>query len=251
MIYQVYELDAAGYHLANLFFHAVNAVLIYLLLLALARRCPTEESPGIQGVELHLAAAAGALFWALHPLRVEHVSWVTGFPYGMALAPMLGAAVLYLRLDPERSAFRQSAYWGAVGLYVIAVLTYPIVLGFPAALIAMDYFPLRKFQRGEELRFFDARARAAWLEKVPFVLVAGGVIALTLWGIKHGSGDWFSEEQMAKFTWPARIMQALYMEVFYLWKSVWPANLCPVYLDLFEIKGNEVHLLVGPMVLII
>lgn len=250
VLYQVFELDAAGYHMANVALHALNAVLVYLLLLALARRCQAENTHVERWRQIHWAAAIGALFWAIHPLRTEHVSWVTGFPYGLSLAPMLLATLFYLQLKPDRSVFLQLKYWGAAGLYLVAVLTYPIVLGFPAALIALDYFPLRKFNRAEGCRFFDRQARMVWLEKLPFVLVAGSVIGLTLFGVKHGSGDWFNEEQMAKFTLPAQVMQAIYMEAVYLWKTVLPSGLCPVYLDFFEIKGSEPHLLLGPVVVI-
>jgi len=248
VIYQVYELDPAAYHLANVLLHALNAVLVYLLLLALARRVEKADAQTSRWREIHLLAAAGALVWAIHPLRAEHVSWVTGFPYGLALAPALAASWLYLRVDPERSAFAQRAYWGALVLFLISTLTYPIALGFPAALIAMDYFPLKRFHRAGGMSFSDAPARRVWLEKLPFLCVAAAVIGLTLYGIRHSSGDWFSEWQSAKFTWPARIMQAFYMEAVFLWKTVLPVGLAPVYLDLFEIKGNEPRLLLGPIV---
>ena len=250
IIYQVYELDPAGYHMANVALHMANAVLIYLLLIALAQRMIDKDADASRWKEIHRLAAVGSLVWAIHPLRAEHVSWVTGFPYGLALLPTLWATLLYLRLSPDRSAFAQPAFWGAVGLYLISVLTYPIVLGFPAALIAMAFFPLKRFHRESGFSFGDPRARAVWLEKLPFFLVAGAVVGLTLYGIKHSSADWFSEWQSAKFTWPARIMQAFYMEAVFLWKSVLPFNLAPVYLDLFEIKGNEPRLLVGPIVVI-
>lgn len=250
IIHQVYGLEPGGYHFANVGLHALNAVLVFLVLIAIARRTMTAESFDERSTQILLAAAFAALFWALHPLRVEPVAWVTGFPYGLSLAPMLLATWCYVRVSPDRSAWVQPGYWIAVMLYVIAVLTYPIVLGFPAALIALDFYPLKRFSRESGWSFTDATARIAWAEKIPFVAAAGAVIGLTLYGIQHSSGDWFSEEQMAKFTWPARIMQAFYMEAFYLWKTLWPGTLCPVYLDLFEIKGNESHLLAGPIVVI-
>jgi len=248
VIYFFYELDPTGYHFANLCLHALNAVLVFFVLIAIARRAIHPESFAERSTQILITAAFAALFWAVHPLRVEPVAWVTGFPYGLSLAPMLLATWFYLRLKHDRSAFAQPGYWIAVFLYLIAVLTYPIVLGFPAALIALDLFPLKKFSRENGWSFTDGTARMAWLEKLPFIVAAGAIVGLTLYGIKHGSGDWFSEEQMAKFTWPARIMQAFYMEAVYLWKTVFTGELCPVYLDLFEIKGGESHLLAGPIV---
>lgn len=248
VIHAVYELDPAGYHFANVALHAINSALFFLILLGLGRRAITDETRVDQ---IRIAAGIGALFWALHPLRVEPVAWVTGFPYGLSLLFMLSSLLLYLRCDFQRSAMRQRAYWLALFAYLLACLAYPTVLGFTAALVAIDFVPLKRFQRGDKWSFTDAAAHRAWLEKVPFALIAGALIVGTIFGVKHLSGGWFDEWQLGKATLLSKVMQSLYMEAVYLWKTAAPIGLCPVYFDLFEISGREPHLIGGALLTLV
>ena len=125
------------------------------------------------------------------------------------------------------------------------------MLGFSAALIAFDFFPGKRFRRGDSWSFTDAEARRAWLEKIPFLLISGAMISGTLFGVKHLSGDWFDEEQLAKATMLVKVMQALYMEAVYLWKTLAPFGLSPVYFDLFEISGKEPRVIGGAILTLV
>jgi len=69
----LWGMDAFGYHLSNIVLHAANAVLFYLLALRLLARSLATAGKG----PLTLGAAAAALFFAVHPLRVESVAWVS------------------------------------------------------------------------------------------------------------------------------------------------------------------------------
>ena len=87
-------MDPRGYHLTNLLLHAANAVLVWLVLQALLRRLVGAPAH----VRSTLAAAVGALFFAIHPLRVESVAWATerrdvlsGFFWLLALLAYLRA----------------------------------------------------------------------------------------------------------------------------------------------------------------
>src|SRR5687768_12877128 len=73
--FELWGMDPFGYHLANTVLHAANAVLVYVLarrLLPLAR-----PAPGSETVELTVPCALAALAFAVHPLRVESVAWIT------------------------------------------------------------------------------------------------------------------------------------------------------------------------------
>ena len=69
--YLVWGMEPKGYHLTNVLLHAANAALVSLLATRLLAKT------GARGVARLLGAAAAALFFALHPLRVESVAWVT------------------------------------------------------------------------------------------------------------------------------------------------------------------------------
>ena len=70
VIYFFYELDPTGYHFANLCLHALNAVLVFFVLIAIARRAIHPESFAERSTQILITAAFAALFWAVHPLRV-------------------------------------------------------------------------------------------------------------------------------------------------------------------------------------
>src|SRR5262245_40892381 len=74
--YLVWGMNPVGYHLTNLLLHTASAVFVYFVacrLLAAALPVPAQRSP----TALALCAAAAALLFALHPLRVESVAWAT------------------------------------------------------------------------------------------------------------------------------------------------------------------------------
>ncbi len=230
VVYELFELNPFGYHLANVFLHTMNAWLVFFVMVRLARHFPgAGERPHNR---ILIAAGLASLLWAIHPLRVEPVAWVTGLPYHLSLLFMLGSLLFYLKVDPARSGFRQRAYWLAAFTYLLAVMTYPIVLGFGAVLVAVDFYPLRRFHRENQMMFFDAEARRAWIEKIPFLLIACLLVAGTLYGRFFAMGDWFKPANVESFTLGQRLMQACYVWTYYIWKPLVPADLCPLY-DVF------------------
>lgn len=97
LVHEVFGLNPFGFHLANVVLHCANTVLLFFLLRRLLkcgmRNAECEmESPAW----LEVCAALGTLLWAVHPLRVEPVAWVTGLPYHLALFFALLATLFYL-----------------------------------------------------------------------------------------------------------------------------------------------------------
>ena len=70
----LWGMDPRGYHLTSLVFHAATAVAFYALACRLLERALPRETPRL---DITLGAAASALLFAVHPLRVESVAWVT------------------------------------------------------------------------------------------------------------------------------------------------------------------------------
>jgi tetratricopeptide (TPR) repeat protein len=235
-VHEVFGLNPFGYHLANVLLHCVNTVLVFLLIRRLLAFSgdPTKRNSGTS----ELCAALGTLLWAVHPLRVEPVAWVTGLPYHLALCFALAATLCYLRAQSAdlEAATRRGSYWLSVGLFALAVTSYPIVLGYVAALVALDFFPLRRFQGGGTFSLVDAAARRVWLEKVPFLLLSVVLVAGTVYGRYFVTGDWHKPAQLAEFGVVARLMQAFYLWAYYVWKSLLPLDLGPFYTTLL---GNR------------
>ncbi len=221
--YLVWEMDPFGYHLTSLLLHTANAVFFYFLAL---RLLSLAESPSGESSGWVLRGAAGfsALFFAVHPLRVESVAWATERRDVLSGLFLLSTVLLYLqavRVRDNGSRWRRLSV--TIAVYVLSLLSKATGITLPIILLVLDVYPLRRLGGGEG-KWFGKEARPIWWEKIPFLLVAmlAGVIALLAQKVSamitletHGVAP--------------RLAQALYGVVFYLWKTVLPVGLSPLY----------------------
>src|SRR5262245_32043414 len=97
--YTFWGMDPSGYHGTNILIHAINAVLFFLLARRLLHIGLTGADPrrgGAARPELTAAAALAAALWAVHPLRVESVAWVTERRDVLSTLFMLSGALAYI-----------------------------------------------------------------------------------------------------------------------------------------------------------
>lgn len=229
-IYELFGLNPFGYHLANVVVHCANCLLLYVLFHRLIQIAVVDAD---ERKDFQWFAAGGALLWAVHPMRVEPVSWVTGLPYGVAFLLALISTVLYLRAATTDDSRRRRIYFSlSVVAFVLASITYPIVLGYPAALVAIEFFPLRKFSKDGKLSLWIPEAKAAFLRILPFALVSIALVGWTVYGRFRFTEYWIKPASMEDFGAIARMMQAAYVWAYYAWKPFWPTDLAPVYTDL-------------------
>jgi Flp pilus assembly protein TadD len=208
----LWGLNPVGYHLTNLVLHAASAALLFVLARRLLLRAGLSEVAGDGG------AAVGALLWAIHPLRVESVAWVTerrdvlsGFFFLLAL--------LAYTLPPERPG-RLAAALAAAALALLAKASTMVL---PVVLVALDVYPLRRL--GGATGWATPAARRVWGEKLWFVGLAAPVALLAVVGQRE-SGALVSLHGLS----PAqRAAAAMYALGFYLWKTVVPVVLRPMY----------------------
>lgn len=214
--YSAFGPGALSFHLGNLAFHAIDTVLLFFLLLRLLRLGPVPAGPGAAVA----AAALGALAWAIHPLRAETVSWVSTGQYCQAAGFLLLSALAYLR-----AAEAPRGGWlllGSVAAYAASLLSYPAALGYPGALLVLDYLVLGRARSRQGVR-------RLWLEKIPFFLVTAAVLAATVASRYQARGIWTPPPTLAEFGAGSRLMQAFYVWAYFLWKPLLPLRLSPVY----------------------
>src|SRR5687768_17025246 len=208
--HQLFGLTPVSAHVGSILFHAINAVLVFLLLkqVLAAHRLPLAEQSRSAPF---FVPAAGALIWALHLMRVEVVGWASGRMYCQAGFFLLLAALAYFRAAECEARRRAHAMWSilATAAYGFSLLTYPIGVMFVAGVVVIDVFVLRRFPPG--VSWLDRRVRGIWLEKIPFVAVAGAVAAATLSARFQAQGIWEPPPSLAEFGIVARIMQACYV----------------------------------------
>lgn len=224
--YRLWKLDARGYHLTNLILHAAAAVVF----LRLARRLFRLVGGTTLRPCIVLSALAAALLFAVHPLRVESVAWVTerrDVLSGVLFFATLLAYVRYAECAPQPGAGRSAYGLGELtmpaGLYALCLLAKAAALGLPFILLVLDVYPLRRL--GGRAGWFSKATARVWLEKIPFALlaVAAGLVALSA---QSSAGALHSLQQ---YDAASRVGQAAFGLVFYLQKTVFPFGLGPIY----------------------
>ena len=193
-----------GYHGANILLHVACA----LLLVRILRRL---EIPG--------AWLAAAIF-ALHPVEVESVAWISELKNTLSTLFYLGAALAYLNFDTSR---RRNSYAAALALFVFGVLSKSVVASLPAALLLM---------------FWWKRGRLSWkkdvLPLVPFFVFAAACGILTPWIERKFIG---AQGEVFDLSFVQRCLIAGRAFWFYLGKLFWPANLTFIY-PRWEVSGS-------------
>ncbi len=187
------------FHVANLGLHLLNVLLVFAILRMLVR----SDWP----------AAGGAALFALHPVQVEPVAWVTGMKDVLAAFFALIALWQYLTYavqtrDDPGTRWRRLHYASATVAFALAVLSKQTVLGLPLVALALDVWVLKRRARD------CARAVAGWL---PVALAAAIIARLTQGGPPTTIPVW------------PRFFVAGDALAFYLWKLAVPVRLGPNY----------------------
>ena len=215
------QLDPRGYHLTSLLFQVANAVVLYVLTMALLVRCRTDcclESPWTCSLSAGLATA----LFAVHPLRVEAVAWASCQPYLPCILFSMLAVLAYLRAFPMDSSPQWGWLAGSFLLFVAALLFKAVAVSLPAVLLILDFYPLRRFA-DETGRWFGASARRALLEKVPFVMPS-----LLFMGLAIAAKPQ-SRFPVEHYDASAGIAQACYAIWFYIIKTLLPLDIIVFY----------------------
>jgi protein O-mannosyl-transferase len=185
-----------GYHIINVSLHALSAY----LLMRIMRRL---SLPG---------AWLGGLIFALHPVCVEAVAWISEQKSTLSAVFYLAAALVYLDFD---ETLRSGRYWLAAGLFVLALGSKTVTATLPAVLLVILWW---------------RRGRLEWKRDVapllPWFAVAVPAGLFTAWVERtiigaHGSAF--------ALTVPQRLLLAGRVVWFYAWKVVWPAGLAFSY----------------------
>jgi hypothetical protein len=148
-------MDPRVYHLSNVLYHALNAVLVYLVALRLLARALLGDMAARSWM-VHLAAMMAALLWSVHPLRVENVAWITERRDLVGAALVLTSVLAYLRSTQFSRAARWKWLTISVAVYVLSLLGKVSAVPLPVALLAIDWYPLRRLAGNEHA---SARSR--------------------------------------------------------------------------------------------
>ena len=213
----VRELDAAGnqvigpdgqtllsnpYHMTNLLFHLLCTFLVYVFIKKLVNRIDVST--------------ISAFFFAIHPMHIESVAWISERKDVMYAAFFLWALIVYLNYlyheENKVEFWKSKTYWAVLGIYLLSILSKPMAVTFPMVLLAIDYYKDRKI---------DVKNL---VEKTPFFLLslAFGVVALKTQG---GS----AMDIVPDFYFVDRFAIVCYGVVFYIIKLFVPTGMASIH----------------------
>lgn len=230
--YSLWELNPRGYHTTNVILHALSAIFAFLI----ARRL-LSDIVGARSANagIDLGAAMASLLFAVHPLRVESVAWIT--ERRDVLSSLLLLICLWMYLQAHHAAPGKHRGWiiAAFLVYVLSLLSRAMGVTLPVIFLLLDCYPLKRIGRG--VSWSAPEARRAILEKLPFLIVAMifGLIAL------FAQQDVGAAIELVHLGGAERIAIACYGLVFYVYKTLWPVQLAPFYelklpVDLMSVK---------------
>ena len=213
--YQMFQLDPGGHHETSMVLHVLNALLLFWVLLR------ATGSPGRSFV-------VAALF-ALHPINVESVAWISerkNLLSTLFFLLALGAYRWYVR-EP-----RVTRYAAVAGLFALGLMAKPQVITFPFVLLLWDYWPLQRMfaHRGEGSLHSPAALPArnlSWLilEKLPLFAICGASAVVTVLAARTGGtlgGIYFHPFSV-------RLQNAILSYVRYIGNAFWPSRLALYY----------------------
>lgn len=237
--YALWGLNPVGYHLTNNILHALNAGMFFLLSLTLLTRYLADndrrgDKPAILTAKrAFYCSLFAALYYSLHPLRVESVAWATERKDVLGMFLGIPAILFYLRHARPRAmqpagpsndvAFARSPYyWLTVVFFCLSLFAKPMFLTLPLILLALDWFPLKRLTK--------QTVPGLVLEKAPLFAVAGSVSYITMQAHIPTRMS-FDESNMM-----SRVLIALKSLAVYLKKTVWPFDLSPFYLHPLNVQ---------------
>ena len=213
--YELWGMNPAGYHATSILIHALNAALLFLLARTLLRRA---FPPAASSRRIDWAATVAALVFAIHPLRVESVVWITERRDVLSLFFYLATVLVWLRAT-SGEVFRARLYWGAVALFLCALLSKATAMTLPAVLLLLDVYPLRRLTASNWRTIASPAVRRAYLELVPFGTLSLASIVLSIIAL----------HPPAQLPLGSKIAVSAFSLCFYLLKFVAPTGLSPLY----------------------
>jgi tetratricopeptide (TPR) repeat protein len=185
-----------GYHLLNILLHALSAIVLFRILLRL-------KIPG--------AWLAAGLF-ALHPVQVESVAWISELKNTLSGLFFFSAILSYLNFDEARS---RRSYFAALALFLGGLMCKTVIAPMPAIILVMVWWKRGRFRPREDV-----------VPLLPFFAVGIGAGLFTAWVERNLVGAQGAAFQLSILQ---RCLIAARDFWFYLFKLFWPSKLTFIY----------------------
>jgi hypothetical protein len=195
--YQLFQNWAGGYHLVNVVYHIINALLLFYLFKYMTNA-------------VWPSALIAGLF-ALHPLHIESVAWIAERKDVLSTFFWFLAMIAYVKYVKDKNI---KWYLSAIFLFIFGLMSKPMLVTLPLVLLLLDYWPLRrKFNKN------------ILLEKIPFFVIS--VISGIITFIFQQKGGAVAD--INKISLKFRLDNIIVSYADYIVKMFWPAKLAILY----------------------
>ncbi len=212
---QLYGLKAGGHHATNIVLHTIAVLLLFRVL---------RQMTGAVWKSVVVAA-----LFAVHPLHVESVAWVSERKDVLSAVFFLLMLNAYVRYARAASITR---YLAVAVLFAAGLMSKPMLVSAPVVLLLLDYWPLRRFEQpsstkrkatilkpGNQKRIIQR----LFLEKIPLLVLSAGACVITFILQKRATGA------IPPLPFPWRLQNAFASYVIYVWETLWPTRLAVFY----------------------
>lgn len=231
--YQLYGLNAGGYHWTNLLLHIISTLLLFSVLYRMTG-------------SIWRSGFVAALF-ALHPLHVESVALVAQRKDVLSTVFWMLTMYAYVSYVDRPGVWRYLVIFIA---FILGLMAKPMLVTLPFVLVLLDYWPLNRFRFELKNNETDLRRKIAFiavrprntislliLEKIPFITLTIIISAITFFTEQKFSAI----VSLKKLSLYARIENALVSYVEYISKMIFPVNLAvfyphPIALPLWQVS---------------
>lgn len=199
--------DSGWHHLTNLLLHAINSLLLSWLIFGILQQGEVNVQTRIW------TAFLTGLIFAIHPQHVESVAWVVERKDVLYSLFALFCLIAYLRTDAD---YRITNHLGVFVFFCLSVGAKPMAVTLPVIMLLLDVYPLNRISN------FASLVRAL-LQKLPYILISGIVVLVTL---TTQSMAMPSAENLPQW---AKTLNAIDNTWFYIAHYLWPLELSPFY----------------------
>jgi tetratricopeptide (TPR) repeat protein len=241
---QLFGLNAGGAHFVNGLLHTIAVLLLFLVLWQMTADPSSPQGESVRSADRTgsiWASAFVAAIFAIHPLRVESVAWISerkDVLSGVFFMITLAAYSYYVRRPTVGRYITMSI------LYALGLMAKPMLVSLPFVLLLLDYWPLDRRQRSEvggrksevslpsQPRSTTSATAVSgqWsvvssllLEKIPLLVLAGASSVITL--IVQSR----TMHQIKDLPFPVRLSNAFLTYLTYIWQMFWPEKLAAFY----------------------
>jgi len=218
---ELFGMSPGKHHLTNVLLHLANSMLLFIFL---------ERTTGA-----YWRSAIVAALFALHPLHVESVAWISERKDVLSTLFWMLTMLSYSWYVQKRSVAR---YLSTASCFALGLMAKPMLVTLPFVLLLLDIWPLKRaeivvdvsndrLKAPQSLQYFShpQGVYRLILEKIPLLIMALAVSGLALYAQAAGG----SVSPLDRLDMAARMQNALVSYGTYLWKVIFPTNLSVFY----------------------